>query len=319
MRIAAAGILLALVVASAAPASAQGPPSAEAALEPTVATVGDPLTLSISVRHPAGTKVEPPDGADPFEPLDLIEARAPETRDASGGMQETRLVFTVAAFQTGVVHPLPLRMGVIGAQEDSISIDVPSVTIESVLPADGVAEPRGLPEPLAHSGGTPAWVWATLVMAGFVALSAATMALARVAVRQAPPAEPAAPDEPPEALARRELDAIGAASLLEHGDLKQHYERIATALRRFLSSSFGIPAGALTAQEIELRLEAAGADRMAARLAMNLLAQAEAVLFANYDPARERAKADLAAAYQVVALVAETPTSPAQGGTLVAP
>lgn len=33
---------------------------------------------------------------------------------------------------------------------------------------------------------TPAWVWATLIMTGFVALSVATMALTRIAVKKRP-------------------------------------------------------------------------------------------------------------------------------------
>ncbi len=34
---------------------------------------------------------------------------------------------------------------------------------------------------------TPAWVWAALLMAGFVALTVLTMALARIPARRAPP------------------------------------------------------------------------------------------------------------------------------------
>ena len=49
---------------------------------------------------------------------------------------------------------------------------------------------------------TPAWVWATLLMTGFVALSIATMALTRIAVKKHPEdddrAGPAArPPRPP--------------------------------------------------------------------------------------------------------------------------
>jgi hypothetical protein len=48
------------------------------------------------------------------------------------------------------------------------------------------------------SGGVPKWAWATLVMAGFVALSVVTMVLARGPVRHAPPpveaAEPSVED-----------------------------------------------------------------------------------------------------------------------------
>lgn len=49
---------------------------------------------------------------------------------------------------------------------------------------------------IAASG--PAWVWATLVTIGFVALSALTMWLARVPVRRKPPPVlPPRTDDPP--------------------------------------------------------------------------------------------------------------------------
>jgi hypothetical protein len=298
--------------------AAQDAVSTEATIEPAVATVGDPLTLTIVVRHPQGTEVEAPEVPDAFAPLELIQALPPEGADA-GGRRETRLVFTLAAFQTGEVRPPPVRVPLAGGETDAISVDVPSVTIESVLPPSGELDLRDLPAPLTVSAGAPAWVWAVLVMTGFVALSAATMALARVAVRRAPPAPPVTPEEPPEAAARAELDAIAADGPTDAGDVKEHYQRISGCLRRFLSASLDLPAGALTAAELEGRLEAAGTDRLAARLAINLLAQCEAVLFAGYEPARERAEADLAAAYQVISLIAGVLPTPAEDASLVAP
>ncbi len=49
---------------------------------------------------------------------------------------------------------------------------------------------------------TPAWVWAVLLMAGFVALTVLTMALARIPARRAPPplgGGGEAPDQPGDA------------------------------------------------------------------------------------------------------------------------
>ena len=43
----------------------------------------------------------------------------------------------------------------------------------------------------------PAWIWATLIMIGFVALSALTMWLIRLPLRQAPPPLTKQHDEDP--------------------------------------------------------------------------------------------------------------------------
>ena len=48
--------------------------------------------------------------------------------------------------------------------------------------------------PLLASG-APKWIWATLIMAGFVGLTGLTMALARISTRQRPP--PARPQDAP--------------------------------------------------------------------------------------------------------------------------
>ena len=156
-------------------------------------------------------------------------------------------------------------------------------------------------EPLQASGGTPTWVWAALVMAGFAGLSVLTMALVRLPVLRAPPPLIALTEAPDEA-ARRELDAIAGAGLLERGELKEYYRRIASCLRGYLSRRFDVSAVAMTPQEVEGQLEALAVDRWPIRLAVNLLQQCQAVQFAQYEPARERAEADLSSAYEVVAL-----------------
>lgn len=57
-------------------------------------------------------------------------------------------------------------------------------------------------DPLLASGGVPSWVWAALLMAGFVGLSLLTMALARFPVRRRPPPLVGS-NEPPDAASKR--------------------------------------------------------------------------------------------------------------------
>ncbi len=270
-------------------------------IEPARATVGDHLTLTIVARHPPDTPLEAPEGPGDFAPLALVEVRPPETREVDGGLQETRFVYVLAAFRTGEVRPPPLRINVSGAGDAFLMVQPPSVVIESVLPADGPIQLRDLKAPLQASGGAPTWVWAALLIAAFAGLTVLTMVLVRYPVLRAPPpfsAPVEAPDEP----ARRELDAIAGAGLLDRGELREYYRRVASCLREYLSRRFAIPAVAMTAQELEGRLEALAVDRWPSRLAVNLLEQCQAVQFARYEPARERAEADLSSAYEVVAL-----------------
>jgi len=285
--------------------SAQAP-DARVTLEPSRATVGDRLTLTIVLLHDDGATVAGPTAPDAFAPLELVEALPPETREAEDGRIETQLAYVLTAFRTGEARPPLLRVTIDGTPFDLL---VPAVTIESVLPPGG-AGPRDVSGPLAASASTPSWVWAALTMAGFAGLSGATMALARLPLSERPPRLVTPPGETPEVAARRELDALAGEGLIERGDLKAYYQRLGACLRRYLAARFDLPATAMTPGELARRLEEIEAGRWPARLAANLLEQCEAVQFAQYQPARERAEADLATAGEVITL-ASAPTLPA--------
>jgi hypothetical protein len=297
--------LLASFVALTSPAGAQAPVSFDVTLEPTRATVGDHLTLTIIAHHPPEVPLEVPTSPGEFDPLDLIELRPAESRDVAGGLQETRFVYVVAAFRTGEMQPPRLHVAALGEQNVATTLQPPIVFIESVLPDAAPPDLRDLKEPLqATSDGTGTWVVGALLMAGFLGLSVLTMALARVPTLRTPPpfVAPAEPAEPAEQAARRELNAIAAADHLDQGELSEHYRRIAACLRRYLTERYDVPAVAMTPQELEARLEGLEVDRWPVRLAVNLLDQCQAVQFAGYEPARDRAESDLSAAYEVVAL-----------------
>lgn len=287
-----------------------GTPSADAKLiedievtmEPSRATVGDELTLTVVVTHPSGSQITGPDAPGQFAPLELIEARPPESRDAPGGVRETRFVYVLAAFETGILRPPLLPFRTEGESGSIETVRPPAVTIESVLPADGDRQLRDITGPLQASAGTPRWIWAALLMAGFVGGSALVVALARLPVLRPPPPVAARLAVAPDQAARGELDRIAGAGLRERGELKEYYRRLASCLRGYLSRRFEIEAVAMTPQELEGRLEALGIDPWPARLAVNLLQQCEAVQFGRYAPAGDRAEADLAAAYEVVEL-----------------
>ncbi len=274
-------------------------------IEPARATVGDHLTLTIVVMHPSDSEVSGPEGPEDFAPLELLEAKPPTTRSANDGLAETRFVYVVTVFRTGEVQPPELLFR---AEGDSAEfVRPPAVTIESVLPADGVAELRDVRGPV-QAAGPPRWPWAALIMAGFAGLTVITMLLVRPAMLRPAPQPVVARVEPSDVTARRELEAIGKAGLLERGELAEYYARIAACLRQYLSQRFEMPAVAMTPSELEARLDAQPLDRWPVRLAVNLLQQCEAAQFAQYEPARERAEADLGSAFEIVELTSPRET-----------
>lgn len=302
--------LAALIVASATAASAQEAKTFGITLQPARATVGDHLALTITIRHSPAAQLEAPGSLDDFAPLELIEVRPPDTRDVTAGLQETRFVYVLAAFQTGEVRPPPLRVAVHGAQDEVATLQPPAALIESVVSPGSPATLRDLKGPLVASTGTPSWVWGALLMAGFGSLTLLTMALARIPTlrRPAPLVASVGPaEEQADEAARRELSAIARAGLLDRGELTEYYRRIAACLRTYLTQRFAISAVAMTPQELQERLGALDVHQLPVRLAVNVLEQCQAVQFAGYEPARERAETVLSSAAEVVTL-----TSPSE-------
>ncbi len=125
-----------------------------------------------------------------------------------------------------------------------------------------------------------------------------------MAVREVVEPEP----EPlgPEDAARRALDVAGAGFVAD-GDYEAYYGRLSTTVRNYLTQRFEFPAFALTTLELQARMTSRGMDRWQARLAGGLLDQCDAVVFARYRPAAERADADLTAAYEIVEMSRPAP------------
>ena len=298
-----AALVLALIIGQ---ADGQEAYSAQVTIEPQHVTVGDRIILSISVEHAAGVVLEAPDEPEAFAPLDLIDVREPVTREVAGGRSETLFEYELAAFVIGNVELSPLSITATGAEV--LRVKPASIVVESVVPPDAPVQFRDLKAPLQASTGPPRWIWAALFMAGFAAISVFTMALARVPTLSRPPVlvkEPVEPEEDAQDIIRAEFTDLEEAGLLDNGELTDYYERIGETLRRYLSRRFDVPAIAMTPSEIEKQLDAIAMNKLAVRQVVSTLEQCQAVQFAGYRPARERAKADLAAAREVVRLTSE--------------
>ena len=290
---------------------AQQPPDAVAApsvtLAPATATVGDRLTLTITVEHSADVSMTGPGFGADFGGLDLVRIAPPVDAAAASGRVRTTLVYTLAAFRTGsfTVPPLALAYTTADGRAGTVATGPAAVTVRSVL-AEGDADLRPLKPQLDIDTGAPSPVAPALFVAVFVALTAAGYVLyGRIAATRPPPlaTEVPAPAPAADADARDALDAL-ASSGLAAGDPVEYYARIAATVRAYLSARFDFAAYAMTRSELERGAAHAGIDRWPARLTANLLEQCDAVQFAGFLPAPERREADLTAAYEIIALTA---------------
>ncbi len=306
LAVAALAALLAAVLLSASPSRAQQPLLASARLEPSRATVGDRITLTVAVQHEPATTIVAPETGARFGALALVEAAPPETHSLGDGLVETRLAFVLTAFQTGDLTLPALTIDYRDAQGRNGSLTTPALplSIESVIPpGDDAGDIRDLKPQAVLSGGTPAWVWAPLVVAGFVIVTALAYALMGFGLREPEFSSPLPPPSlPPHEVARAELDRLSSLDLSRPEGMRQYYQGLASCLRRYLSERFGFPAFAMTTQELQQRMTDLGVERWPARLVGGLLQECDSVQFARYLPASERARADLTTAYEIIDL-----------------
>jgi len=291
------------------PARAQRPQDAvstpSVTLAPATATVGDRLTLTITVEHRADVTVAGPGFGGDYGGLDLVQVAPPADAAAPAGRVRTTLVYTLAAFKTGgfTVPPLTVSYTTADGRVGSVSTGQASVTVRTVL-AEGDTDLRPLKPQLGIDAAAPSPVAPVLFVAVFVALTAAGYVLhRRIAATRPPPlaAEAPAPAPPADAAARQALDALASSGFATR-DPVEYYARIAATVRAYLSERFDFAAYAMTRRELERGATAAGVDRWPARLTANLLEQCDAVQFAGFVPAPERREADLTAAYEIIEL-----------------
>ena len=306
MRLAAA-IIAAIAALSLLATVAQAAPPAvtDAHLDgPAVVTVGDRLTYTITLEAEPGTKVAlAPAGLPPS--VSLIDTPQTTTHFLASGNVQLVMTFHLAPFVTGPTDlpALPLRYTMPDGTVGTVNAPPQTIQVQSVLPQNAAnIVPRPL-KPQASIGTAPVtWIWPAVgaVIAAVFLLTLLALWRRAVLKRRAAHVPPPAPVAAgPEDLARADLDKAGA-DFGSDGDLVAYYSSIGVTVRHYLTQRYGFPAFALTTRELEAEMLRRGLDRWQVRVASGLLEQCDAVVYAQYRPAAERADADLTAAYEIV-------------------
>ena len=262
-------------------------------------TVGDRFRVVIKLNAEPGTMVmlAPGSLADPF-----VLTKQPST---SANGREVTLTLDIAVFATGDLELPSLRLAFKerSGNAGEVVTRPTSIRVESVLPADAQdlqlrpLKPQAeIPEPGAFEALIPVGTALALIAVAVLAF----LILHKRSRRSEMPVD--VEEEPADAAedrARRQLDAAGGA-FDRDGDYVTYYTALATTLRDYLTARFGFPAFALTTAEMQDQMVRRGMDRWQARIVGGLLNQCDAVVYARYRPAAERADADLTAAYEIV-------------------
>ena len=293
--VAGCGLALALLLGAAASASAQA--RLRSGVDTTLVTVGDRITLTVEVQHPAGASVLWPDSVDlsPFEVVDArIGAGAPD-----GTTSTARL--SLAAFELGEVEIPSLEVAVAPAAATTATPRTGRVGFEVV--SGGTAEGADIREirgPLSIPVGVVRLaLWALLL----VLLGAALMAAWRrwrPGRSEPETARASVPRRPPHELALEALDRLAASPLLDRGEVKAFHVEASEIVRRYVEDALGVPALELTTGELGRALERRGVPDGSRDAIRRFLAPSGRVKFAKVGPGPEVSRALIGLGREIV-------------------
>jgi hypothetical protein len=264
-------------------------------------TVGDPIAVTFTLRHPEGVTLGEFDADHALKSLDVLgQVTLAPKRLADGTVEEGRVV-TFAAYKTGAMEVPSVRAVLKDASGKEIEVKSAAVpyTVASVL-KEGESEPADLKKPVEMREQL-LWPWFLL---GALALAAALFVWwrrRRGRPTEAPqPVIPAAPPRPAHEIAYEELERLLSSGLLERGEVKAFYIALAEIIRRYLGRRFDFDAFECTTWEILESLRGARLPSSTMTLLAELLGLCDLVKFAKHLPGREETKGSVERAYRLV-------------------
>lgn len=274
--------------------------------------VAEPLTVSVTVRHPAGAEFFLAAGQS-LLPLEVLE-RMDEPSDST---TETHVKLRVAAYRLpGEIALPPIKVEYRDPSDPSGKLaqlstaPIPIKLVTSLTP--DVTDIHDLKGPIEDLPVPSRWGrlwWLLVALAVAVAAYLLYRRLRRKRVDLALPA-PAPPLPPPELEAEQALRALAQARLLEQGRVKEFYTQLAEIVKRYGGRRFEVAYLERTTAEIlwELRKARVGGEWVDALAA--LLEPSDLVKFARVIPESEDSQRMLSQAFRFVDNTRRPPQQP---------
>jgi hypothetical protein len=290
-------IFLALVVVGPVGAQTMEPIEAELIVPEGEFTVGDPIELTLAVRHPAGYQVIMPKLAAEWGKFVVQSQLPPVTVEQADGTAITSQVIDARAFAPGLLETPPLTVSITDGTGQVSEVIAPSVpvNIASVL-VEGDAELRDI-KPQANLPYLNLLPW---IAAGLIIVLLGAIFYLIFRRRRARHLLAATDNRLPHEVALDELDRIEGLALPEAGQFKQHYSLVSDCMRIYMEKRFEVPMMERTTAEIQAGLKEVDLNPGIAGQYMSLLDISDLVKFSKYTPEASSAYGLLTSARQIV-------------------
>lgn len=264
--------------------------SAEISIDPGDFTVGDPLPLLLSVRHPAGSEVILPRIEEQWGDF-LVRSQSPgSTVSNADGSETTTQLIDARLFSPGTYTTPAFDISISNSEGNLSQISVPPATIDvvSVL-VEGDTELRDI-KPQASLPYASYLPW-------LIGLSSLALAMGFVLfyiMRKRKLSKIGIVDNRlPHEVALDELDRVESLGLPDAGKFKEHYTLISDCIRLYMESTCNIPVMERTTHEIRSNLDRTTISPATAGQFIELLEESDLVKFSRFIP-------DTYSAYQLL-------------------
>jgi hypothetical protein len=261
-------------------------------VDTTVITVGDRITLVVTVDHESAAEARLPDSI-AVAPFEVTGLRTLPVETTAEGMRSTFEV-TVTAFELGELEIPPVPIEVVGSggavevlETDRYGIEVVSVGVDETGDIREIRGPLGIP--------VSSWVVALWVLVPLLAAVLLYLLVRRLGSRGEEVARPALGHlrPPPHEVALEALAELEASALLERGQVKEYHIAASDILRTYVEERFRVEALEMTTREVLDSLAAAGADASFRVGLRTFLEACDLVKFAKARPGTDESRSAL--------------------------
>ena len=266
-------------------------PKLWATVKPATVALGDPIKVTIKVRHRQGVAVNLPLKLElgKFSELSRDDSQGtgaqaePKTK---AGQQERVFVVKVAAYELGKLTLPPIEVTALGPGNEMITLTTPAlpILVKSVMPNEPNPKLKELEPPVSVFMRT--W-WLLYLIIGLAAVGlvvALTLIVSRRLRARREAAKPPPPPIPPQVTALERLSALDTEAHIAAETYKELFLELSEIVREYVGGRWGFDALEMTTREINHALESRFVDAALCQRFDAFFASSDLVKFAKYLP-----------------------------------
>jgi hypothetical protein len=282
-------------------------PKIKASVKPAIATLGDPILVTIRITHRKGVSVSIPLKLELGKFTEIGRDEQHLDRGEQGQVPDVERTFSlrVAAYELGELELPPIEVTALGPAGELLSLKTLAVPIQirSVLGNEPDPKVKDLEPPVEVFQRDWLLLYILIALAALAVIVTTTLLVNRALRARKAAFRPPVPKTPPHQIALDLLASLNVADYVSKGQFKELYLRLSEILRGYVGGRWDFDALEMTTREINDHLADRRVDRELRQRLDRFFVDCDLVKFAKYRPCEADA---FAAAVEAKAIVLDT-------------